>query len=239
MNNELNNLLIDKNSLNFFLNEAIQINTTTFLLSLICSVILCFLIQLTFVKFASTLSSRSQFAKNFVILGITTCIIIMIVKNSIALSLGLVGALSIVRFRAAIKEPEELIYLFLVIAVGLGCGAGQLKITVIGTLFSLILIYLYYKFYNKLDIRKSEVTNLSIIINDKLNGNYINDITKSIMDFSSQLEFISLSHTEDETILNFDIKSDSFENITKITDKLKAKYKNSKIIFAKSTDLSI
>ena len=59
------------------------------------------------------------------------------------------------------------------------------------------------------------------------------------MDFSSQLEFISLSHTEDETILNFDIKSDSFENITKITDKLKAKYKNSKIIFAKSTDLSI
>jgi len=163
----------------------------------------------------------------------------MIVKNSIALSLGLVGALSIVRFRAAIKEPEELIYLFLVIAVGLGCGAGQLKITVIGTLFSLILIYLYYKFYNKLDIQKSEVTNLSIIINDKLNGNYINDITKSIMDFSSQLEFISLSHTEDETILNFDIKSDSFENITKITDKLKAKYKNSKIIFAKSTDLSI
>lgn len=239
MNNELNDLLIDKSSLNFFLNEAIQINTTTFLLSLICSVILCFLIQLTFVKFASTLSSRSQFAKNFVILGITTCIIIMIVKNSIALSLGLVGALSIVRFRAAIKEPEELIYLFLVIAVGLGCGAGQLKITVIGTLFSLILIYLYYKFYNKLDIQKSEVTNLSIIINDKLNGNYINDITKSIMDFSSQLEFISLSHTEDETILNFDIKSDSFENITKITDKLKAKYKNSKIIFAKSTDLSI
>ena len=49
----------------------------------------------------------------------------MIVKNSIALSLGLVGALSIVRFRAAIKEPEELTYLFLVIATGLGTGSGQ------------------------------------------------------------------------------------------------------------------
>ena len=239
MNNELNDLLVDRNSLNFFLNEAIQINTTTFLISLICSVILCFFIQLTYIKFASALSSRSQFAKNFVVLGITTCIIIMIVKNSIALSLGLVGALSIVRFRAAIKEPEELVYLFLVIAVGLGCGAGQLKITVIGTLFSLILIFLYYKFYNKLNIQKSEVTNLSIIINDNLSGTNINDITKSILDFSSQLEFISLSQTDNETILNFDVKSDSFENITKITDKLKAKYKNSKIIFAKSTDLSI
>ena len=45
-------------------------------------------------------------------LGITTTIVITIVKSSLALSLGLVGALSIVRFRAAIKEPEELVYLF-------------------------------------------------------------------------------------------------------------------------------
>ena len=80
---------------------------------------------------------------------------------------------------------------------------------------------------------------MSIIINDNLSGTNINDITKSILDFSSQLEFISLSQTDNETILNFDVKSDSFENITKITDKLKEKYKNSKIIFAKSTDLSI
>ena len=68
----------------------------------------------------------------------------MIVKNSLALSLGLVGALSIVRFRAAIKEPEELIYLFLIIATGLGCGAGQIKITIVGVLFSLFIIYFYY-----------------------------------------------------------------------------------------------
>ena len=54
----------------------------------------------------------------------TTYIVIMVVKNSLALSLGLVGALSIVRFRAAIKEPEELVYLFLIIAAGLGCGAN-------------------------------------------------------------------------------------------------------------------
>jgi len=56
-------------------------------------------------------------------------LIISIVGNSLALSLGLVGALSIVRFRAAIKEPEELAYLFLAIGIGLGMGAGQAKIT--------------------------------------------------------------------------------------------------------------
>lgn len=59
----------------------------------------------------------------------TTMLIIMIVKSSLALSLGLVGALSIVRFRAAIKEPEELSYLFLNIAIGLGYGADQRLVT--------------------------------------------------------------------------------------------------------------
>ena len=62
------------------------------------------------------------------------------VKSSLALSLGLVGALSIVRFRAAIKEPEELIYLFLTIAAGLGTGAGQIKITIFGVIFGYFLM---------------------------------------------------------------------------------------------------
>jgi uncharacterized membrane protein YhiD involved in acid resistance len=48
-----------------------------------------------------------------------------VVKSSLALSLGLVGALSIVRFRTPIKEPEELAYLFIAIAMGLGLGADQ------------------------------------------------------------------------------------------------------------------
>jgi uncharacterized membrane protein YhiD involved in acid resistance len=55
----------------------------------------------------------------------------MVVKSSLALSLGLVGALSIVRFRTPIKEPEELAYLFLSIAIGLGLGANQVVTTVI------------------------------------------------------------------------------------------------------------
>ena len=131
---------MNKDNLNFFMNDTIQIDLNGFILSLICSVILSLLIQLFYVKFSSTLSNRMNFSKNFVILGTTTCIIIVIVKNSLALSLGLVGALSIVRFRAAIKEPEELVYLFLVIAVGLGCGAGQIKVITVGILTSLLII---------------------------------------------------------------------------------------------------
>ena len=132
---------MNKENLDFFINNNIQINMNSFVLSLITAVALSLLVQLFYIKFSSTLSNRIHFSKNFVILGTTTCIIIMIVKNSLALSLGLVGALSIVRFRAAIKEPEELVYLFLIIAIGLGCGSGQIKIIIVGVLFSLIIIF--------------------------------------------------------------------------------------------------
>ena len=129
---------LTRSDLNFFINQNIQIDIQGFVISLLFAAILSFLVQLFYIKYSSSLSNRKEFAKNFVILGVTTTIVIMIVKSSLALSLGLVGALSIVRFRAAIKEPEELVYLFLIIAIGLGCGANQLIITTTGIFLSLI-----------------------------------------------------------------------------------------------------
>ena len=79
----------------------------------------------------------------------TTMFIITIVKSSLALSLGLVGALSIVRFRAAIKEPEELTYLFLTIAIGLGLGADQMEITISAFMIIVLTIWLRNMFHKK------------------------------------------------------------------------------------------
>ena len=83
-----------------------------------------------FLKFGSALSNQRDLAKVFTFICMTTVLIISVVKSSLALSLGLVGALSIVRFRTPIKEPEELAYLFMAIAIGLGLGAGQTIATV-------------------------------------------------------------------------------------------------------------
>ena len=146
---------MNKTDLEFFLKQNIALDINNFLLSLVTATILSLLIQLFYLKYSSTLSNKFEFSKNFVILGITTTIVITIVKSSLALSLGLVGALSIVRFRAAIKEPEELVFLFLVIATGLGCGAGQIKITSIGILFSLAAIFVYFRFYKKNKLKYS------------------------------------------------------------------------------------
>ena len=95
-----------------------------------------------YIHFGHSLSNRRLFARNFLILVVTTTLIISIVRSSLALSLGLVGALSIVRFRAAIKEPEELAFLFLAISIGLGLGAGQALVTIVALIIILGLIVL-------------------------------------------------------------------------------------------------
>ena len=230
---------MQKDNLNFFMNETIQINLSGFILSLICSVILSLLIQLFYVKFSSTLSNRMNFSKNFVILGVTTCIIIVIVKNSLALSLGLVGALSIVRFRAAIKEPEELVYLFLIIAVGLGCGAGQIKVITIGILTSLLVIFAYYLFLSKKKIEHSEIINLGIIIEEDVKHEEITNIINELKSISNELIFISLSKTETTTNINLDIRPKEFNEIMKITEVIKQKFRKSKTIVARNSNLNL
>lgn len=91
-------------------------------------------------RFSPVLSNKNRLAPVFVFIAATTMLVIAIVKTSLALSLGLVGALSIIRFRTPIKEPEELAYLFLSIALGIGLGANQRLVTVV--MFVGILAYL-------------------------------------------------------------------------------------------------
>ncbi|MCP4154241.1 MAG: DUF4956 domain-containing protein, partial [bacterium] len=105
-----------------------------FLVNLLLAAVLAYILSVVYTRYGHALSNRRLSSKNFLLITMTTMLIITIVKSSLALSLGLVGALSIVRFRAAIKEPEELSYLFLTIAVGLGMGANQTIITLLGFL---------------------------------------------------------------------------------------------------------
>jgi hypothetical protein len=113
-----------------------------FIVGLIGTALLCWLVSLMYRHWGRSLSNRATFGRNFAALGMTTMLIIAIVKSSLALSLGLVGALSIVRFRTAIKEPEELGYLFLTIAIGLGFGANQWLITTTGVFIIGIVLWL-------------------------------------------------------------------------------------------------
>ncbi|MGA1823347.1 MAG: DUF4956 domain-containing protein [bacterium] len=114
----------------------------SFCINLALAFILSCLAGVLYVRYGHSLSNRRRFARSFILLGIITTIIISIVSSSLALSLGLVGALSIVRFRTPIKEPEELVYLFLVIALGLGLGSNRPVFTIVGFAFAALVIRL-------------------------------------------------------------------------------------------------
>ena len=133
--------------LNFFAAQNAEIDVVWFIVHFLLAALLSYLLSKVYVHFGNALSNREMFGRNFMILSMTTMLIITIVKSSVALSLGLVGALSIIRFRAAIKEPEELSYLFFAIAIGLGMGSQQALIT--GVAFLVVVAILALRHFTR------------------------------------------------------------------------------------------
>ena len=138
----------------------INISLSSTILALVLSILTSLIIRWLYLKYSKSLNNKEYFANNFIILCLTTCLVIIIVKYSLALSLGLVGALSIVRFRAAIKEPEELVYLFLIIAFGIVFGSNQFLIGIISIIIVIITVPILSKYLGS----NNEFENTGIVI---------------------------------------------------------------------------
>ena len=176
---------------NFFLNQNIQIDFGNFFVAIILSLILSFLVKLTYLKVGRALNDKDYFSDTFIPLAIITTLVITVIKFSLALSLGLVGALSIVRFRAAIKEPEELVYLFFIISIGLANGANQFLLSTISTLIIIFFLFLrnFYQAAKSKDFKFNSDSNiLSINITNNKNKN-IEDVIKQL---NPQLKYLKL-----------------------------------------------
>jgi hypothetical protein len=132
----------------FLSGQAQPLELQSFVINLLLSAVLAFILGRVYIFWGTSLSNRRKFAANFMLITITTTFIILVVRSSVALSLGLVGALSIVRFRAAIKEPEELAYLFFAIGIGIGLGDNQRLITLLAMVVGILLIGVVRLFHN-------------------------------------------------------------------------------------------
>jgi len=134
-------------------------SSATLVLNILLAAVLSIGVAWYYERFGMALSNRAKFAYLLPVLSMTTALVISLIKSSLALSLGLVGALSIVRFRAAIKEPEELLYLFIAIAIGLGAGADQRMVAIVGAVMILGFLML-----RTLVARKPQRSNLYLTI---------------------------------------------------------------------------
>lgn len=92
------------------------------------------------------MTRKTFYSKSFnislVLMSVITAAIILTVQSSVVISLGMVGALSIVRFRTAVKDPMDLAFLFWSISVGIICGAGLVEIAIILSVITTIVIYI-------------------------------------------------------------------------------------------------
>ena len=179
-----------------------------------------------FIKYSKTISSKNQVAQALPLITIITFFIIVTVKSSLALSLGLIGALSIVRFRAPIKEPEELAFIFMAVAVGIGFGSGKIFIsTTILTMIILFMhIYYYKKYSNSIDF------NLSIEFDkEQVLARY-----QKIEIFLEKLDDILKKETVSANFLKMDITDKADNQDTQLHNKSQIYYR---ITFENDTNL--
>tara|TARA_Y100000590_G_C15313872_1_gene861206 strand:+ start:22 stop:747 length:726 start_codon:yes stop_codon:yes gene_type:complete len=214
---------------NFILNSAPDINYSNFLLAILISAILAAIVKFVYVRISRTLNDREHFSDIFVPLAIITTLVITVIKFSLALSLGLVGALSIVRFRAAIKEPEELVYLFFIIGIGLANGANQFLVSIISTLF-IISVLLIKKYVddkkNSNNLNDSSVNVLQIEIPNS--NNEIDSIIDNLNESTIYLKLKSFRVEKDisQYVFWFDVSKKDIKSFMKSAENLKEKHKN-------------
>lgn len=126
-----------------FLANINSFSTVDVLLALGLAFVLGLFIFIVYKKTYSGVMYSDSFGVSLIAMAMITCLVIIAVTSNIVLSLGMVGALSIVRFRTAVKEPMDIAFLFWAIGAGIVLGAGLLPLAIIGSVIIGIIIVLF------------------------------------------------------------------------------------------------
>jgi uncharacterized membrane protein YhiD involved in acid resistance len=126
-----------------FLQTVTEFSPVDALIAMAFALIIGLFISLIYKKTFSGVMYSNGFAMTLVGMGLVTTLVIMAVTSNVVLSLGMVGALSIVRFRTAIKEPMEIVFLFWSLASGIVIGAGMIPLAVVGSIIIGIILLLF------------------------------------------------------------------------------------------------
>lgn len=126
-----------------FLDNASSFSPMDFLLAMALSFALGLFIFFVYKKTFNGVMYSANFGISLLGLTMITTMVILAVTSNVVLSLGMVGALSIVRFRTAIKEPMDIVFLFWAIAAGIVLGAGLIPLAVLSSAFIGLILWIY------------------------------------------------------------------------------------------------
>jgi len=208
---------------------------TDLAVNLVLAAAMSSVLGVVYVRYGSSFSNRKAFAGNFYLLSMTIALIITIVKSSLALSLGLVGALSIVRYRAAIKEPEELAYLFVTIAIGLGLGANYRATTVIAFVIIVAVIVLHH-FVLRRSVSTADMNyNLSVLVpkRDGLECS-VESVVKLLTPHCRRLRIKRFEDTKEHLDISFLIEYEDSAALDELTRDLQTLHESTRVFFLDS-----
>lgn len=124
-----------------FLQETGNLTTEGFVMSLLSAFVCGMIVYAVYRFFFKGVIYNNNFNILLVMTSLVTCFIVIVISSNVVLSLGMVGALSIVRYRTAVKDPLDVGFLFWTVAVGVTCGAGLYLISLMGTV-AIALVYI-------------------------------------------------------------------------------------------------
>lgn len=188
--------------------QMADLNVMTILLSLTSAFLCSMVIYFVYRKFFRGIIYSSSFNILLVMVSIVTAFIVMTISSNILLSLGMVGALSIVRFRTAVKDPLDVGFLFFSIAVGITSGAGLYIMSFIATFFiSFIYILL-------VQVRPFKKVYLLIV---KYENNVNEDVQKILKSLKVELKNKTSIKDTTELTLEIRIKKENTGFMTQLT----------------------
>lgn len=189
------------------------------ILNLVVALISGILISIFYRKSYNGPGYQASFVNSLIILVIITSIVIMVIGNNLARAFGLVGAMSIIRFRTAVKETQDIMYIFFSLAIGMAVGVGLHWLALFGSIFigSITLVLSKSKFSTPI---KSDLL-LQFTFNSKNNGS--EGYSKLIDKYCKKSKLINAKAvgTEDMLELSYYVGFKKKEDTTKFVQQLR------------------
>lgn len=200
--------IIKKSVLNEFTGKISVVDIS---LSLLTAFILGLFIIYVYKKTFNGVVYSKSFALCIMLLGMVTSLIIRTINSNLSLSLGMVGALSIVRFRTAVKEPVDTAFMFWAITTGIMSGAGLYLVAVVSSVALGLLYFITYSLGFKKDTKYLFIVKYDINMDEQV-MKYIKKLPKN------KLKSKSITKDVVETTFEIEIKEEKTEILDKFKD---------------------
>ena len=181
-----------------FIENIASVSVLDMAIALVLAFLMGLFIFFIYKKSYSGVMYSASFGVTLIALSLITTILIMTVASNVVLSLGMVGALSIVRFRAAIKEPMDIAFLFWAIAVGIVLAAGLILLAVAGSVFIGIVLLIF--------AQKKTVDSPYILIVHCENGQIEKQTKEFVKAHVKRINVKSKSVTGGQVELNYEVR---------------------------------